>query len=148
MNIIPPPSRSRLMLADVEHDYFARMTLLLEEIAPRRFILEWAQTHAFAVNLMRRQPFELCLINVRLGHRSGIDLLAMMRARNYSAPVVLLASGEELEALPVSRGVECIDRDRLSAELLRQVLRDTLFKADPPVVPNAPPSDQTLRVVA
>lgn len=148
MNLTPAPSRARLMLADVEHDYFARMTLLLEEIAPRRFVLEWAQTHAFAVNMMRRQQFKLCLINVRLGHRSGIDLLAMMRARNYSAPVVLLASGEELEALPVSRGVECIDRDRLSAGLLRQVLRDALFKSDPEALPIVPPVGPALRAVA
>jgi DNA-binding NtrC family response regulator len=78
--------------------------------------------------MTRRQSFDLCLVSLHLGHRNGIDLLVQMKAQHYTAPVVLLAGGDELDGLPVPRQVECLDRDRLTPAMLQQVLRDAMFQ--------------------
>ena len=88
MNSHSSPPRLRLLLVDPEHDYFAQMMFLMDEIAPRRFVLEWASTYAFAVSMLRRQHFDLCLVNVRMGHRNGTDLLLEMRTLDRVVPTI------------------------------------------------------------
>ncbi|MFM8471507.1 MAG: response regulator [Limisphaerales bacterium] len=142
MNHQTPP-RMRLLLVDPEHDYFAQMMFLLDEIAPRRFVLEWASTYAFAVGMLRRQQFDLCFVNVRMGHRNGTDLLLDMQALGRTAPVILLARGEDLAEPGSGRAVDQLDRNRLSTEILRRALRDvglrpaSLTPLAIPVVPTA-----------
>lgn len=121
-------SRIPLLLVDAEHEFFAKVVLLLEEMAPRTFLLEWASTYSFAVNLFRRDKFMLCFSNVRIGHRSGTDLLRDLRARGYNTPFILLASGEEMADSGVACAMDYLDRDRLSPEMLRLALRDAGFR--------------------
>ncbi len=125
-NLAPP--RMRLLLADSDHEFFARMILLLDEVAPRRFVLEWASTYGFAVSLMRRQRFDLCLASSRIGHRSGTDLVADMRVHGCLTPVILLATEDEMNDSPESQPVDWLDRNRLSPEMLRQAIRDASFR--------------------
>lgn len=120
--------RINLLLVDADHDFFAKVMLLLEEIAPRKFLLQWASTYGFAVSMIRRHQFVLCLTNVRIGHRTGTDLLMDMRARGCTTPVILLASGEELMDSGAATAMDYLDRNRLSAEMLRRALRDAGFR--------------------
>ncbi|MEQ2008388.1 MAG: hypothetical protein ABMA26_16530 [Limisphaerales bacterium] len=120
--------RINLLLVDAEHDYFAMVMLLLEEIAPRRFLLQWASTYGFAVSMIRRHQFALCFSNVRIGHRTGTDLLLDMRARGCMTPVIFLASGEEMMDSGAVHAMDYLDRNRLSGEMLRQALRDAGFR--------------------
>ncbi len=125
----------RLLLVDTEHEFFAKITLLLDEAAPRRFVLEWASTYSFAVGLLRRQRFDLCLASAQIGHRSGTDLLMDVRSRGCVTPVILLAGAEEAMEQPDMAAVDYLDRHRLSAEMLRQAVRDAVFRrveAPPP----------------
>ncbi len=118
----------RLLLADNDHEFFARMVLLLDEVAPRRFVLEWASTYGFAVSLMRRQRFDLCLASSRIGHRSGSDLVADLKTHGCLTPVILLATDEEMSDSPGSQPVDWLDRNRLSPDMLRQAIRDASFR--------------------
>lgn len=117
------------MLADVDHDFFAKVTLLMDEVAPRRFALEWASTYGFGVGLMRRQGFELCLISSYIGHRSGTDLAIHIKANHPAVPVIMLAGSEEMADMPAGQPVDCLDRNRLSVEMLRPAVRDALFRS-------------------
>lgn len=136
----PSPARLRLLLVDADHEFFALMMFLLDEIVPRRFVLDWASTHAFAVSLLRRQRFDLCFINTRIGHRSGLDLLLDMRAQGCTTPVILLSTGEELPEPRGGRIMDQLDRSRISAEVLRQAFRDAGFRPAslPPLAPALP----------
>ncbi|KAF0177497.1 MAG: hypothetical protein FD161_2457 [Limisphaerales bacterium] len=117
------------MLADVEFDFFTKITLLLDEVAPRRFMLEWASTYGFGVSAMRRQPFCLCLISSHIGHRSGTDLAVHIKANYPTTPVIMLASREEMADIPTGQPWDCLDRDRLSVEMLRRAVRDAVFRS-------------------
>ncbi|MFA6542951.1 MAG: hypothetical protein WCS99_00900 [Limisphaerales bacterium] len=119
--------RRRLLLVDTEHDFFVKITLLMEEVAPRRFVLEWASTYSFAASLLRRQRFDLCLISSRIGHRSGSDLVTEMRNRGCEAPAILLAGTEEMAEHSGPVAADYLDRHRLSVEMLRRAVRDAVF---------------------
>gem|GEM_PF-1691903 len=138
----PRPARMHLLLVDAEHEFFARVILLLDEIAPRRFVLEWASTYGFAVSLLRRHRFDLCLINECIGHRSGTDLLLAMRVQGYTTPVLLLTSGEEMPDPRGGRVMDQIDRSRLSAEALRRALREAGLR--PAALAPFPPPQATI----
>jgi CheY-like chemotaxis protein len=118
----------RVLLADTELDFFARVTLLLEEAAPRRHDVRWACCYAFAVGDLRRQPYDLCLVSAQIGHRSGQELLAHIRTRHPRLPAILLAAGAEPGEFAGHSSVDCLDRDRLTPEMLHRAIRDAVFQ--------------------
>lgn len=120
--------RRRILLADADHDLFTQITLLLEEIAPRRFVLEWASTYGFAVSVLRRQQFDLCMVGSHIGHRSGTELVRHLRATSPRTPALLFVAHEEIGEAADRQPVECLDRHRLTVEMLRQAIRDLLFR--------------------
>lgn len=124
----PVPAQLRVLLADADHDLFIKITLLLDEIAPRRFMLEWASTYSFAVTVLRRQRFDLCLISSHVGHRSGSELVTQIKAHVPGTPVILLAGSEEMFEARLAQPLECLDRHRLTVEMLRQAIRDAVFR--------------------
>ena len=137
MNLEPNPPRMRLLLVDSSHEFFARVILLLDEIAPRRFVLEWASTYGFAVTLLRRSQFAVCLSSSRIGHRSGADLIRAMRSMDCHTPVLLLGSSEELTEHPAAHAYDYLDRNRLSASMLHQAIREAAARR--PVDLRSPP---------
>jgi DNA-binding NtrC family response regulator len=112
---------------DTEYDFFTKMTLLLDEMASRRFVLEWASTYTFAVTILRRQRIDLCLISSQIGHRRGGDLVRHLEANHPEIPAILLAGTEEMMEAAEGQPLECLDRHRLTVEMLRQAIRDSLF---------------------
>ena len=121
--------RLRILLVDTDRDIFTHLTLLLDEIAPRRFTLGWAQTYAFAETAQRRQPYELCLVSTRIGHRSGNELARHLRTTYPRTPVIMLTGSEELLEPGEFERLDCLDRQHLTATMLRQTLQDALFRA-------------------
>lgn len=121
--------RLQILLADSDHDSFVQLTLLLDEIAPRRFVLQWAVTYGFAVAAMRRQQFDLCLVSSQIGHRRGSDLVTHIKANAPGLPVIMLGNSEEMADAPATQSLDCLDRNRLSSAMLRQAIRDALFRS-------------------
>lgn len=141
--------RLRVLLADTEHDFFAMVTLLLEEAAPRRHELLWASSYAFAVSTIRRHQYDLCLVSAQIGHRSGSELVAHIRARHPRLPAILLAAGAEPGEFAGHSSVDCLDRDRLTPEMLHRAIRDAVFQtAGRPAVAAGWPAASLARAAA
>lgn len=129
--------RVRILLVDTELDFFTKITLLLDEIETRRFALDWATSHIFAVRAMRRQKFDLCLVSSQIGHRRGSDLLRHITVTHPGTPAILLAGTEEMMEAAAGEPMECLDRRRLTVEILRQAIRDSLFNSSSGTVRSA-----------
>jgi signal transduction histidine kinase len=77
-----------LLVEDDEDDYvFARD--LLAEIGGERFELEWAPTYERGLARVLEDPFDVCLLDFRLGARTGLELLRETRAGSGGAPAIL-----------------------------------------------------------
>lgn len=114
----------RLLLVGDSHELFARVILLLDEIAPNRYALDWASSCSFALSLLQRAQFAVCLASFRIGNQYGADLIRRMRAMDCHTPVVLLGSREEQVEQPAAHAYDHLDCNRLSASMLNQAIRD------------------------
>ena len=125
---LPHQPRLHVLLADPDHDFFARVSLLLDEAAPRRHTVQWASSYAFAVGTVRRHPYDLCLVSSQIGRRSGNDLIAHYRTHHPELPAIMLVGGGEMPDPCGPAPVDCLDRDRLTPEMLRRAIRDAIFR--------------------
>ncbi len=77
-----------LLVEDDEDDYvFTRD--LLAEIGGARFEVEWAATYERGLVRVLEDSFDVCLLDFRLGARTGLDLLREARAGSSGLPAVL-----------------------------------------------------------
>jgi signal transduction histidine kinase len=77
-----------LLIEDDEDDYvFARD--LLAEIGGDHFELEWASTYERGLARVLEEHFDVCLLDFRLGARTGLELLREARAGESASPVLI-----------------------------------------------------------
>ncbi|PZR06666.1 MAG: diguanylate cyclase [Archangium gephyra] len=105
---------SRLLLIDDTR--FARDVLqeLLTE-ARSKISLDWRSDYATGLEALLSDEFDVCLLDVQLGERSGLDLLRDARARGVRMPIVVLTG----------HGSDAVDD-----EALRAGASDYLVKGD------------------
>jgi signal transduction histidine kinase len=85
-----------LLIEDDEDDYvFTRD--LLTEIGGERFELEWASTYERGLTRVLEDCFDVCLLDFRLGARTGLDLLREARSANGRAPIILMTGQGDQE---------------------------------------------------
>ncbi len=84
-----------LVVEDDEDDYILT-TDLLSEVNPDRFNIDWAKTYEEALQRIGDR-FDVCLLDYRLGPRTGLELLHEMQEKGYDAPIILLTGQGDLE---------------------------------------------------
>jgi len=81
--------RLRVLLIEDDEDDYVFTRDLLAEIGGERFELEWAPTYERGLARVLEDRFDVCLLDFRLGARTGLELLREARAGNRGAPVFL-----------------------------------------------------------
>lgn len=114
-----------LLVEDDEDDYLITQDLL-SEIDPGGYELEWAADYEAGREAMARDAHDVCLLDYRLGARTGLELLREARARDYRAPIILLTGQEDrevdLEAMQAG-AADYLVKGRFSADLLERSIR-------------------------
>lgn len=85
-----------LLIEDDEDDYILTRELL-EEIGGERFVLDWKQNYDSGLEAARKNTYDVCLLDYRLGPQTGLDLLREARAGGCSIPMILLTGQGDLE---------------------------------------------------
>jgi diguanylate cyclase (GGDEF)-like protein/PAS domain S-box-containing protein len=83
-----PPIRV-LLVEDDEDDYLITRDML-ERQDRVRFVLDWRSSYAEALVAIREQVHDVYLIDYRLGHRTGLDLVRDGFSDGSHAPVLML----------------------------------------------------------
>jgi signal transduction histidine kinase len=81
--------RLRVLLIEDDEDDYVFTRDLLAEIGGERFELEWAPTYERGLARVLEDRFDVCLLDFRLGARTGLELLREARAGNSGAPIIL-----------------------------------------------------------
>jgi signal transduction histidine kinase len=122
--------RLRVLLVEDDEDDYVFTRDLLSEIHPGRFELEWAQTYEDGLGRVLGDRFDVCLLDFRLGARTGLDLLREIR-QGDGAPAVLtpiiLMTGQgdqeiDLEAMR-SGAADYLVKGEISAAGLERSIR-------------------------
>src|SRR4028118_2174037 len=112
-----------LLVEDDEDDYVIIRDLLSEM---ERFELEWVIDYEDALKAIEREEHAVCLLDYRLGERSGLELLREALRRGYKAPIILLTGqGDrevDLEAMQAG-AADYLIKGQIDAPLLERSIR-------------------------
>ena len=83
-----------LLVEDDEEDYFLTRELFAE-IQTRRFEVDWVKNFAQGCEAIRARPYDVALIDYRLGPDNGLDLLQGAVKEGCDAPIIILTGQGE-----------------------------------------------------
>ncbi|WP_414827805.1 response regulator [Alteromonas sp. H39] len=78
-----------LLVEDDEDDYFLTADYLSRCEEPR-YKVSWVTNSADALSALKRQSFDLCLLDYILGAENAIDVLDVLKSNQITIPVVIL----------------------------------------------------------
>jgi signal transduction histidine kinase len=116
----------KVLLVEDDEDDFVFTRDLLSEIDAGRFEIEWAQTYEQGLARVLRNHFDVCLLDFRLGARTGLDLLREARQGNSGAPIILM-TGQGDQAIDMeamrSGAADYLVKGEIDAALLERSIR-------------------------
>lgn len=83
------PTARILLVDDDEYDYVITRNLLAQ-LETSVYELEWAGSFEAGLDALQGGRYDVCLIDYRLGERTGLDLLREAVGRGLSIPMILL----------------------------------------------------------
>src|SRR5437763_838130 len=113
----------RILLVDDDRGDYLLTRQLLSRAGERRFVLDWVATDREALERMRGNEHDVCLLDYRLGESDGLELLREAIRRGCSAPLILLTGqGDEGvdQAAMRSGAADYLVKSDLTAPLLER----------------------------
>jgi signal transduction histidine kinase/HPt (histidine-containing phosphotransfer) domain-containing protein len=78
-----------LLIEDDEDDYILTRELL-SEVKGGKYALDWASSYEEGLKVAGRGQYHVCLVDYRLGERSGVQLIREAREAQLTTPMILL----------------------------------------------------------
>jgi len=121
----------RVLLVDDDEDDIFVIRDLLNEVRTTRFSLESAASPDEALQKSSQRPFDVYLIDYRLGAVTGLDLIREWSSRGDPTPVILLtgygAPEIDQEAMKVG-AADYLVKGELTAHLLERSIRYATYR--------------------
>ncbi len=120
----------RVLLVEDDEDDYVIIRELLSEI--EELDLEWVSDYDEAVSAIGREEHDVCLLDYRLGGRSGLDLLRAASERGHTTPMILLTGrgDRELDLEAMQAGASgYLVKGQIDAPLLERSIRYAFAQA-------------------
>lgn len=118
--------RLRVLLIDDDEDDFVITNSLLHKIPDTPYYLDWADSYEAGLKRIREGGYDACLVDYRLGDRSGIELVREVASLPESPPMILLTGqgnqGVDVEAME-SGATDFLVKGVIDAQLLERSIR-------------------------
>jgi PAS domain S-box-containing protein len=89
------PAPVRVLLVDDDEDDFIITRELVAEIGQSRYRLDWIRDYAAALAALSRQEHDVCLLDYRLGEKTGLDLIRQTRRLAGCPPMILFTRRDD-----------------------------------------------------
>lgn len=98
------PDRINVLLIEDDEDDYILTRDWLRSAGGNRYELTWARNYDQALEALNHNGYDICLLDYRLGGRTGLELLADARAKRLEVPATILLTGQgdmavDLEAM-------------------------------------------------
>jgi len=119
----------RVLLVEDDEDDYILTRGLFTEMKGNQFQLEWCQSYVAGLEAMIRNQHDVCLLDYRLGAKTGIDILKDALERGCQAPIILLtglgAHKVDVEAMKAG-AADYLVKSGLGADALERSIRYAL----------------------
>ena len=115
-----------VLLVDDDRDDYLLTKDLVDQIEGSKYRLQWIPDYGSAVAALRTGQHDVCLLDYRLGERSGLELLTQVLADGCTTPIIVLTgrgNGTVEQAALSAGAADYIVKDTLDVELLWRALR-------------------------
>jgi signal transduction histidine kinase len=118
--------RIRILLVEDDPDDFILVQEMLSSVVELRYDLKWAGTYDEALSELDRLPYDVCLLDYRLGVRTGLDLLDEAKRKNLGTAFILFTGrgDHEIDVDAMRAGaVDFLDKGQITPLLLDRSIR-------------------------
>jgi PAS domain S-box-containing protein len=119
----------RVLLVEDDVDDYVLVRHFLSNIATEDFELRWARSYEEALKAMGAEVHDVCLLDYRLGSRTGLELLQMAVGNGFKAPIIFLTGqgGYEVDLEAMKAGAtDFLVKGQISGPLLERTIRYAL----------------------
>ena len=119
-----------LLVEDDEDDYILTKNMLSNGRGSK-YNLEWVSTYEQGKTAMLSNGFDAVLMDYRLGHRTGLDLIREVASQGYKAPIILLTGQDtyELDLQAMEAGVtDYLVKNEVTPLLLERSIRYSILQ--------------------
>ena len=121
--------KMRILLVEDDADDYVILRHHLSRIPGERFSIDWLSDYDEAMAALESGGYDLCLLDYRLGARTGLELLDQVGNKDWDTPIIFLTGQGEYEVDIRAMRLGAADylvKDHLSASLLERSIRYTL----------------------
>jgi two-component system response regulator FlrC len=121
------PNDHRILIADDDRDFRLGLADLIDGL-PGRFEILQAESGVEALLILRRQPFDLALLDMHMPGQTGLEVLSCLRRETRAVPCIFI-SGDATDAVreqALHEGASVVLKKPLRPELLRAEVRRLL----------------------
>jgi CheY-like chemotaxis protein len=122
-------TRARILLIDDDEVDFVITRKLLAQLGARDYDLEWADSYESGLHALDRHEHDVCLLDYRLGERTGLDLLKDASRRGCGIPIILMTGhgDDEVDREALALGASgFLEKGRLDSRDLDRAVRYAL----------------------
>jgi two-component system, LuxR family, sensor kinase FixL len=117
---------TRVLLVDDDEASFILLRRLLSKVPQKTLATDWAPNYEEGLRVLNQNQHDVCLMDYRLGPRTGLDLLREAVALGIQTPIIILTSSEDpkvdLQATELG-AADFLLKDQLEPVMLERVIR-------------------------
>jgi len=116
----------RIVYIEDDEDDFLIIHNLLSEMTPMKFQLEWITNYDAGLEAISNTPFDVCLLDYRLGDRDGLEFLRKATEKGCKMPIIFLTGvgNYEIDLQAMRMGAaDYLPKNEISASILERSIR-------------------------
>ena len=121
-----------LLVEDDEDDYILTSDSLIQ-LKDYSFEIEWVTNPTQALEKLKLNTFDICLLDYQLGAQSGLDVLRQAERANCQTPIIMLTGqvDDSLDADALAAGaVDYLNKEEISTARFTRAVRYALARND------------------
>ncbi|MGO8697635.1 MAG: response regulator [Limisphaerales bacterium] len=122
----------RVLLVDDEETSYVLLRRMLGKVPGKTYVTDWASGYGEGLTALMENRHDVCLLDYRLGSRTGLEVLRDAVAKGVQTPIIILTGQDvpqvDMEAAQLG-AADFLLKDQLEPVMLERVIRYSIQQA-------------------